>query len=152
MGTFYDSASGTFPAGTTEVALYRNGLYAFPPSEVSKLWRIRWIDVDGDNPAGCSILDIETGDASPGMIPGWCSERDKAVQDSLFRLYCNLSTWPAVKAIVRTLPYAQKRRVRYWIANPTGVRHLVPGSSATQYEWGENTDTNIYSDAWELPK
>ena len=30
--------------------------------------------------------------------------------------------------------------VRWWIADPTGVDHIVPGASATQWYWGHNYD------------
>jgi hypothetical protein len=30
--------------------------------------------------------------------------------------------------------------VKYWIADPTGYEHIVPGSSATQWYWGQNYD------------
>jgi hypothetical protein len=152
MGSFYDSAPGIFPAGTTEVALYHNGLYAFPKSQVKPSWRVRWIDVFGDAPAACSILDIETGDASSGSIRAWCDARDTVIQNSRFRLYCNLSTWPEVRSVVRSeLTADQRLRVRYWIANPTGIPHLVPGSSATQYLWGAEWDESLYNNTWESP-
>ncbi len=31
-------------------------------------------------------------------------------------------------------------RIRWWIANPTGYPHLVPGSDATQWYWGSSVD------------
>ena len=152
MGNFYDSAAGIFPTGTTEVALYHNGLYAFPKSLVKPSWRVRWIDVIGDAPDACSILDIETGDASPGTVPGWCTARDAIIHNSLFRLYCNIVTWPAVRSVVRRdLTDNQRIRVRYWIANPTGIPHLVPGSSATQYLWEKEWDESYYNNTWESP-
>jgi hypothetical protein len=33
-----------------------------------------------------------------------------------------------------------RTQVRWWIADPTGHPHLVPGSQATQWYWGENYD------------
>jgi hypothetical protein len=30
--------------------------------------------------------------------------------------------------------------VKYWIADPTGSPHILPGSSATQWYWGANYD------------
>ena len=34
----------------------------------------------------------------------------------------------------------EQSHVRYWIADPTGVPHVVPGSSATQWYWGSSYD------------
>ena len=50
------------------------------------------------------------------------------------------SEWPAVQAAVATLPTRMRSRVRWWIADPTGYPHLVPGSDATQWYWGPRYD------------
>ena len=74
--------------------------------------------------------------------------------DTLLRLYSNLSAWPAVKHAVAGLPAGVRLtaggapRVRYWIANPTGAEHIVPGSAATQWKWGKRWDTSSYTGAW----
>ena len=33
-----------------------------------------------------------------------------------------------------------QHQVRWWIADPTGVPHVVPGAQATQWYWGHNYD------------
>ena len=38
------------------------------------------------------------------------------------------------------LPHQMQSRIRWWIADPTGVPHIVPGSSATQWYWGSSYD------------
>jgi hypothetical protein len=38
------------------------------------------------------------------------------------------------------LPQQMQARVHYWIADPTGYNHVVPGSDATQWYWGKNWD------------
>jgi hypothetical protein len=30
--------------------------------------------------------------------------------------------------------------VKYWIADPTGTPHILPGAAATQWYWGANYD------------
>jgi hypothetical protein len=45
-----------------------------------------------------------------------------------------------VKSAVAALPASMQSHVRWWIADPTGVPHVVPGSSATQWYWGSNYD------------
>jgi hypothetical protein len=51
-----------------------------------------------------------------------------------------LSEWPSVQAACATLPASMRSRIRWWIADPTGVPHIVPGSDATQWFWGANYD------------
>ena len=55
-------------------------------------------------------------------------------------IYTMRSDWSAVQSAVGTLPSSEQSQVRYWIADPTGVPHVVPGSSATQWYWGSNYD------------
>ncbi len=51
------------------------------------------------------------------------------------------SEWSAAQTAVRTaVPAAEQSHVRWWIADPTGVPHMVPGASATQWYWGSNYD------------
>lgn len=146
----YDSAAGIFPPGAHAVALYANGLYHYQGPEFPEATRVLWIDVLGNAPEHASILDIETSDATPGMVPGWCRARLAAVPNSELRLYCNLSTWPAVIGQVRKLKPAARSRVRYWIASPTGFEHMVPGASATQWSWGPDGgwDTSTTGENW----
>ena len=51
-----------------------------------------------------------------------------------------IDEWPAAKAAVATLPAAMQAQVRWWIADPTGYAHVVPGSDATQWYWGRSYD------------
>jgi hypothetical protein len=51
-----------------------------------------------------------------------------------------LSDWPAVKSAIATLPASMQHRVQWWIADPTGHAHIVPGAQATQWYWGPNYD------------
>jgi hypothetical protein len=50
------------------------------------------------------------------------------------------SEWGQVISNVNALPSWMHSHVRYWIADPTGYEHIVPGSSATQWYWGPNYD------------
>jgi hypothetical protein len=38
-----------------------------------------------------------------------------------------------------------RSHVHYWIADPTGVPHIVPGSRATQWYWGKGYDVSTAS-------
>jgi len=50
-----------------------------------------------------------------------------------------------VQAAIAALPSSMQSHVRWWIADPTGVPHLVPGSSATQWYWGSGYDISTAS-------
>ncbi len=45
-----------------------------------------------------------------------------------------------MKAATLSLPALTQSRIRWWIAYPTGSPHVVPGSQATQWYWGQNYD------------
>ena len=146
-GTMFDSTQpGAIPGDFA--ALYRNGRFAATPAQAARFFYVLWIDVLATDPGDASILDIETGDATPASVRPWCEARQQAHPFSVDRLYCDLSTWPAVKAEVAQLSEAGRARVRYWIANPTGQPHLVPGSDATQYLWTQGWDESAYGPGW----
>jgi hypothetical protein len=50
------------------------------------------------------------------------------------------SEWAAAQASIASLPHWQQHHVRWWIADPTGTPHVVPGSDATQWYWGTHYD------------
>ena len=148
-GTMYDSTDPAgIPHGATVAALYHNGRFAATPAEARQFPVHLWIDVLGTAPDACSILDIETGDATPETVLAWVPARLAALPGSHCRLYCNLSTWPAVKRAVAQLTSAERAAVMYWVANPTGVAHLVPGSAATQYLWTPGFDESVFAPGW----
>lgn len=137
-GQMFDSASWEqIPTWAPFVAVYINGLYEADMAEVKARFpnaRIYSIDVNGSDP-GASIKDVENFDISPSNSAGVVEARYKEHPDAKTRLYCNKSTWPAVKSSVATLPANVRGTVRYWIADPTGVPHILPGADATQYLW-----------------
>lgn len=82
------------PAAARVVMPYRNGLYAWPPAMVGyfRYAAKAFIDVTGTDPEGCAVLDVETGDATPGQVPGWLGRKPPGSGC----VYCNRSTLPAV--------------------------------------------------------
>jgi hypothetical protein len=137
---FYDSVTpGQIPAGNV-LATYADGPYAVSPSQISGAKWVLWIDVNGSDPTNAQVLDVEPGDATPTTAATWAQERLTAHPNGYAVIYTMLSEWPAVKSAIATLPSSMQSHVRYWIADPTGVPHVVPGSSATQWDWGQNFD------------
>ena len=134
----YDSVTPSALPSHHEVAIYANGGYAAPRSAAAGLPML-YIDTNGSNP-NASVLDVEPGDASPAGAAAWAMARLRANPHALARIYTMRSEWAATKAAVDTLPASMRSRVRWWIADPTGVPHIVPGSDATQWYWGSGYD------------
>jgi hypothetical protein len=137
--TFYDSTTPAEIPAHQEIAVYANGEYAAQPSSVGDSSQVIWIDVEG-NDVDATALDVEPGDAAPADVAGWVERRLQAHPDALAIVYTMRSEWDAAKASVATLPAWMQARVRWWIADPTGHEHIVPGSQATQWYWGEDYD------------
>jgi hypothetical protein len=138
----YDSViPSAIPAGHV-AAVYATGPYTASPSQLAGKGPIVWIDTIGSDPAA-SALDIEPGDATPSVAATWAYNRLKSRPHAVARLYTSISEWGAVKAAVAGLPRTMQSRIRWWIADPTGVEHLVPGSDATQWYWGSTYDISI---------
>ncbi|HEX3712205.1 MAG TPA: hypothetical protein VHV09_05390 [Trebonia sp.] len=137
--TLYDSVTpNTIPSGQA-AAVYATGSYAAQPSAVSGHRSVLWIDTNGSDP-GANVLDVEPGDATPAGAAQWVQARLSADRHAVAVVYTMRSEWQAVKANVGALPGWMQSKVRYWIADPTGYNHVVPGSSATQWYWGSKYD------------
>jgi len=137
---FYDSVTpSAIPAGG-EIATYQTGYYAVSPSAVAGRGPIIWIDTTGYD-YHANALDTEPGDATPMQAAEWAQHRLTDYPGSIAHIYTMISEWGQVKADVASLlTPAQQARVRWWIADPTGQPHLVPGSQATQLYWGSGYD------------
>jgi hypothetical protein len=136
----YDSVTPAAIPGGKAVATYADGPYAATPAQVAGRGPVTWIDTNGTDPAGATVLDVEPGDATPQMAATWTARHLDAHPHGTAVIYTMLSDWPATKTAIATLPAWQQHNVRYWIADPTGTPHLVPGSSATQWYWGTSYD------------
>ena len=135
----YDSVTPSAMAGHKHVATYATGNYAASPAQVAGHKSVMWIDVTGYDHAA-SVLDVEPGDASPSLAGSWAWHRLHEHPRALARIYTMRSMWPAVQAAVAKLPASMRSHVRYWIADPTGTPHIVPGADATQWYWGSSYD------------
>jgi hypothetical protein len=136
----YDSVTpSSIPAGQA-AATYVNGAYAASASSVARHGHVLWIDTNGSDPTGANALDVEPGDATPAGAAQWVWTKMRADHGATAIVYTMISDWASVKANIGTLPAWQQAHVRYWIADPTGVPHVLPGSSATQWYWGNNYD------------
>jgi hypothetical protein len=135
----YDSVNPQAIPGDPVVATYADGPHPDPRSAVANFSHVMWVDIDASDPHA-DALDIEPGCASPSEAAGWVSARLNADPHGVAILYTMISQWATVKADVSSLPAWMQSRIRWWIADPTGSPHVVPGSQATQWYWGQNYD------------
>jgi hypothetical protein len=135
----YDSVTPRMIPAGQQVATYATGGYAVPAAQVAGRGNVLWIDTQGTDPAA-SALDVEPGDATPSIAAAWAWHKLSAAPGAVARIYTMISEWPAVRAAIGTLPQRMQSQIRYWIADPTGVPHVLPGASATQWYWGKNYD------------
>jgi hypothetical protein len=135
----YDSTTpAAIPAGHEE-ATYADGAFAVPAAQVAG-HKVIWIDTNGtDTRAGA--LDVEPGDVTPAGAGTWAAQKLHADPAGTAIIYTMRSDWTATQAAVdAALPAAEHSHIRWWIADPTGTPHLVPGSAATQWYWGPSYD------------
>ena len=137
--TIYDSVTpGALPS-SQPAAVYADGAYAASSSQVAGHHSVLWIDTNGSDP-NANVLDVEPGDATPAGAATWVQAHLAKQPHSVAIIYTMRSDWSAVQDAVGGLPSWEQSHVRYWIADPTGVPHVVPGSSATQWYWGSSYD------------
>jgi hypothetical protein len=135
----YDSVDPqAIPAGQV-VATYATGAHPVPTSAVAGRRRVIWIDTLGTDPSA-NELDIEPGCASPSQAAGWVRARLTTHPGATAILYSSISEWSEIQADVASLPAWMRAKIRWWIADPTGSPHMVPGAQATQWYWGPNYD------------
>jgi hypothetical protein len=85
------------------------------------------ISTHGEKPA--TTYDVETGLLT---VPAGVQLAHNQIETGTpATIYCNLSTWPAVKAEVAR--YKWRVKPDYWIAHYTGIAHRIKGTIATQY-------------------
>lgn len=127
----YDSTTPTdIPRDAQAVLGYVDGRYKWSDSD----W-LRFPDAvkiriavfattdDGD------VLDVEAGDATPELAPGWLAKRMVSNPGRRFAIYCNLATIDAVRLHCQGIPFD------WWAAHPTGKQHMIDGAVATQWAW-----------------
>jgi len=135
----YDSVTPSAIPGGKPIATYADGPYAASPAALHSK-NVTWIDTNGTDPKGATVLDVEPGDATPASAATWASQRLTTHPRALAVIYTMRSEWAATQTAITTLPHWQQHHIRWWIADPTGTPHLVPGSDATQWYWGTHYD------------
>jgi hypothetical protein len=140
--TIYDSVTpSSIPAGA-QAAVYSDGTYAATPTQVAGHPNTLWIDTNGSNPKA-NVLDVEPGDATPQQAATWVQQKLSASPNDTAIVYTYRAEWGATQQAISALPQQMQSHVKWWIADPTGVPHIVPGSDATQWYWGQNYDQSL---------
>ena len=141
----FDSVNpASIPAGSTMVAGYVNGAYANLPGLRARFPHALMVGISVT--AGADegvVLDVETGDAAPAEAPGWVLKRRAAGVDPT--VYCNASTWPAVRAAFAAAGVAAPN---YWIADYDGDPAVPAGAVAKQYASNDSYDTSAVAAYW----
>lgn len=140
--TMYDSTTPSAVPAHQPIAVYSTGSYAASPNQLGSAGPVTWIDTTGSN-YHASVLDVEPGDATAQQAASWAFHRLQANPSGVARIYTYLSGWAAVQSAIHGLPGWMQSHVHYWIADPTGAPHIVPGSYATQWNWGSQYDTSM---------
>lgn len=130
---FYDAIKYWLIPDAARAALYRDGMYACPPGEATRLGPVRWITIAADY-RNCGITDYEEGNPVfdvPGLlrefVAGRLGMRKRA------RVYCDRVNMSRAAAELDGLPF------EWWIATLDGDK-LGPGFApnlwAVQFEGG----------------
>jgi hypothetical protein len=142
----YDSVTAArLPADAKLVGAYVDGMYANEAAVRARCPQARVVTITVRGEAGADVIDCETGDATPAEAAAWAAAERAAGR--LPTIYCNLSTWPAVKAAVAAQHVTS---VSYWIAHYDGQAVMVDGAVAKQYQerTDQNLDYSIAADYW----
>jgi hypothetical protein len=141
----YDSVTPrSIPSGQQVVATYGDGPHPVSPSTVTGRKTVMWISITGRD-YDASVVDVEPGNATPAEAASWAWHRLRSSPDAVARIYTMIREWPYVRAAVASFPAQMRARIHWWIADPTGYPHLVPGSDATQWYWGSHYDISTAS-------
>lgn len=150
MGQMFDSVTWTaIPVNAEIVAGYIDGAYRWPAEAWNHFPKAKLVRIAcfASTLAG-DVLDVEDGCSRPEQAPGWVKARRAA---GLARpvVYCSRSLKDTIAAQFDAQGVAQPD---WWIADWTGVPHLVPGSVATQYanppSSGGNWDVSLTAPNW----
>lgn len=144
--TMYDSVSvSSLPADATMVAGYADGLYANLTAMRARFPHATVVSIAVRYTTRAQVLDVETGDATPAQAVVWCRQTMADTPNGQLTVYCNTSTWPAVRA---ALAAAGESPPNYWVAQYDGVASIPAGAIAKQYRNTPGWDASIVADYW----
>jgi hypothetical protein len=110
------------------------------------------IDVNATDPLGCSILDVENGDAVPDDAPKWIVDHHAAHTDTdvaMPVIYVNRDNKQAVIDACTAAKLVLAKDYWLWVATGDGTIVTGPGIVACQSEWYTTWDKSVvFDDSW----
>lgn len=146
--TMYDSANPlAIPLNNVDtVAGYINANYTWSNAEFG-----RWpnavkvlIAVELDQWGlwkHANVFDIENGALTPQQAR-YAIEYRQSSRMPGNAVYCSLSNRAMVEKVMHGMHYYE------WIADWTGIPHIVPGAAGTQYESNNQWDKSLITEEW----
>lgn len=147
MRIMYDSINpGSIPASATMVAGYADGRYANIPAMKARFPHATVVSIAVRWTTRAQVLDVERGDATPTDAVLWLTHTMHDVDNRDLTVYCNTSTWPTVRAAIRS---ASVTEPNYWVAAYDGKTAIPAGAIAKQFEGDVNGhDRSVVADYW----
>lgn len=147
MRTMYDgidSDADVIPTTAQLVAGYIDGDYEWTAADWARFPNSVHVEiaVKSSTNAG-SVLDVETGDATPAESVTWVRSRRASGADPT--VYCSQSVWPSVRSAFQDAAVTEPH---YWIANYNGDTAIPSGAIAHQYESTARWDLSSVADYW----
>lgn len=152
MRLMYDSVDPKrIPAGADLVAGYGNGIFRWPDGALSRFkspdLAHAMIDVNGSDPDGCGVLDVERFDATNNHAGAWIARRVELGRRAV--CYTSLSNAAALIEAIGSL----REHASLWLADWTGQPHKVDISAmhvvAVQFRNTPQFDLSaVFDDSW----
>ena len=146
MRTMFDSVNPTnIPVPATMIGAYVDGAVSKWPSGAIAAARkhatVVTITTTGDNVA--NVADYEKGNLNLAKLIEWVKRMRSYGGEPA--VYCSRATMPRVTWAFSNVNLAFPL---WWIADWTGVKHMFPGSIATQWSNGLKYDTSLVANYW----
>lgn len=152
MITMYDAATAAnIPTNAPVVAGYINGRYKWSAADWARFPGAQHVPIQIYIPGvpvidDGLVLDIEASDVQ------------RAIQEGAPQRFIDMRKSHGIRPCLYTSKgyYSTLASLNidtdYWIADPTGVEHLIPTTVATQYRWNVNGyDISCLKDGWPSP-
>ena len=133
MATMYDSTEpAAIPADAAIVAGYVDGLYAWGPDQWARFQHATKVTIAIEPTTLADVLDVEDGNPVPPENPARALEWAALIRTHGIdpTIYVDLN---GLSKVVAAFTAAGANQPHYWVADWTGVAHMVPGSAATQW-------------------
>lgn len=148
MATMYDSTDASaIPVGAVVAAGYVDGTFANFAAVVARTPKARHVSITVTGRPANDVCDCESGDLTPLNAARWAAVEQRAGRRPT--IYCSKNTQ---QAVIVALASVGAGPVDWWLADWTGVPHLLPGTVATQYAHDvAGCDVSFTDGVWPAP-